>query len=286
MSSAIVALSLTASAAPAAATGPGSGGAGVGPTATGRLGSGGGGPGSGGAGVTGPAPSKPPPEHIPPAPSKRAKGRWLKNFEITEYWPAPESWFIGKPVSAPGLAGRHRIDWLYSATGVSMQGEGIGLDGRMYHIASLGDAGWVTVDGASTAAASGFTGGAPYWRAGAYWRNRKGGVTFPLQAGGWSAGTGRTYVPLDGVSFAVGPSLSLSYYQSMAVDPRVIPLGSRVYIPSYKHDGHGGWFVAQDTGGAIGGRHVDVYRPPPSTPNGSGRLLTGQRVYVIRPKRR
>ena len=22
-------------------------------------------------------------------------GKWMKNFTITEYWPAPESWFVG-----------------------------------------------------------------------------------------------------------------------------------------------------------------------------------------------
>ena len=48
----------------------------------------------------------------------------------------------------------------------------------------------------------------------------------------------------------------------------MIPLGSRVYVPAYRDDGHGGWFIAQDTGGAINGRHIDVYgrrrRPPPT----------------------
>jgi 3D (Asp-Asp-Asp) domain-containing protein len=38
----------------------------------------------------------------------------------------------------------------------------------------------------------------------------------------------------------------------LAVDPRVIPLGSRVYVP-----GHG-VLVADDTGGAIKGRRVDI----------------------------
>jgi 3D (Asp-Asp-Asp) domain-containing protein len=241
---------------------------------------------SGGAGIGGGglAPTKPPPTHVPRPPSKHAKGKWKSNFEVTEYWPAPESWFVGKLVTAPGLPGLHRIDWLYSATGVSMQGEGIGLDGKLYHIDALGDAGWVTVDGKSTAAAGGFGAGAPYWRAGGYWSNRKGAVTFPLLAGGWSAGTGRRYVPLRGVTFAAGPSLPLRYYQSIAVDPGVIPLGSRVYVPAYRHDGHGGWFVAQDTGGAIGGRHIDVYRSPPSASNTSGHLLDHQRVFIIRPR--
>jgi 3D (Asp-Asp-Asp) domain-containing protein len=184
-------------------------------------------------------------------------------------------------VSAPGLPGKHRIDWLYSATGVSMQGEGIGLDGRMYHISALGDGGWVTADGKPTQAADGFSAGVPFWRAGALWRNRQGQVTFPLLAGGWSNGPGRHYVPLHGVSFAEGASLPLRFLQSIAVDPRVIPMGSRVYIPAYRNDGHGGWFVAQDTGGAISGHHLDVYRPPPPSPSDSGQYLTSARVYVI-----
>jgi len=66
---------------------------------------------------------------------------------------------------------------------------------------------------------------------------------------------------LPGVSFARGPSLPLRFYQSIAVDPSVIPLGSRIYIPSYRHDGYGGWFVAQDTGGAIRGQRLDIWEP-------------------------
>ena len=41
-----------------------------------------------------------------------------------------------------------------------------------------------------------------------------------------------------------------------AVDPKVIPLGSRVYI-QYP-DGHGEYAVASDTGGAIKGNRIDV----------------------------
>ncbi len=206
---------------------------------------------SGGASTTG---------HPPASKAKRKattrapkKGQWLSAVTITEYWPAPESWFSGALVSAPGLPGKHRIDWLYSATGVSMEGEGIGLDGRIYHIDALGNAGWVTASGRATSAANGFAAGAPFWRAGAYWRTSTGAVTFPLAAGGWSAGTGRKYVTLSGVTFAPGASLPLRFYQSIAVDSKVIPLGSRVYVPAYAHDGHGGWFTAQDTGGAISG---------------------------------
>ena len=68
----------------------------------------------------------------------------------------------------------------------------------MYHIDSLGNGGWVTAAGQPTSPFDGWSAGAPYWRAGGYWRNRSGAVTFPLAAGGWSAGTGRTYVPLQG----------------------------------------------------------------------------------------
>lgn len=38
-----------------------------------------------------------------------------------------------------------------------------------------------------------------------------------------------------------------------AVDPEVIPLGSVIYVPGY------GYARAEDTGGAIKGRKVDLY---------------------------
>jgi hypothetical protein len=109
-------------------------------------------------------------------------------------------------------------------------------------------------------------------------------VTFPLAAGGWSNGRGAKYVPLRNVSFAAGASLTLHYEQSIAVDPRLIPLGSRVYVPAYRNDGHGGWFIAQDTGGAINGRHIDVYRSPPVSPLDLGSSLAAQRIFVIKAR--
>lgn len=218
-------------------------------------------------------------------PGRHAKGRWLRGVTITEYWPAPESWFVGRLVSAPGLNGLHRIDWLYSASGISMQGEGIGLDGQLYHLANAGAAGWVSAAGRSTSAADGWSAGAPYWRAGAFWRNRRRQVTFPLSSGGWSNGLGLRYVRLPQISFAQGPSAPLRPLQSIAVDPRVIALGSRVYVPAYRHDGHGGWFLAQDTGGGVAGQHIDVYRLPPASSQDPGRYLRSQRIFVIAPKR-
>ena len=238
---------------------------------------------SGGAGLGGLDPNHT--HHkIPKPPGKHERGAWRHDVTITEYWPAPEKWFIGKKVRAPGLRGKHRIDWLYSATGVSMEGEGLGLDGRMYHIDALGNGGWVTRGGAPTSSNDGWAAGPPFWRVGGYWRNRSGGVTFPLAAGGWYAGRGHGYVPLPGVTFAAGASLPLRFYRSIAVDPSVIPLGSRVYIPAYRNDGYGGWFIAQDTGGAITGDHVDVYRSPPASPANGGQYLTGQRIFVVKSK--
>jgi 3D (Asp-Asp-Asp) domain-containing protein len=218
---------------------------------------------------------------LPPAASA-AKGRWMNGFGVTEYYPAPEAWFAGKRVSAPGLPGKHRIDWLYSSRGLSMEGDGVGLDGRRYHISSLGRGGWINSRGLRTAPTrrpGSWTRGLPLWRAGGYWRSGTGLPTFPLESGGWWRGTGIAYVaPPPGISFAAGPSRPLRFWHSVAVDPDVIPLGSKVYIPAYK--GHGGWFRADDIGGAIIGRHLDVYRTPPATPSDSA-FLPHQRVYVI-----
>jgi 3D (Asp-Asp-Asp) domain-containing protein len=214
-------------------------------------------------------------------PSSGGSGRWLGGFELTEYYPALEAWFVGAPVPTPGLSGRHRIDWLYSAHGLSMEGDGIGLDGRQYHVANLGSGGWLTANG-RTGARFGIGADAPFWRTGGFWRTGNDGLTFPLENGGWSNGVGARYVPPPGITFAPGPSRPLAYLRSVAVDPRVIPLGSHIFIPSYQSI-NGGWFEADDTGGAIVGRHIDVFRPPPSNPADTGNFATGQRVYVLPP---
>jgi 3D domain-containing protein len=205
---------------------------------------------------------------------------WVPGFTVTEYFPVPESDFEGALVKAPGLSNRHRVDWLYSARGLTMEGDGIGLDGRIYHVSDTGHGGWVDRRGGASCIGCG---AGIFWRAGGYWRNTRGRLTFPLDGGGWFAGVGSRYVPLRGARFAAGQSRPLRYYVSLAVDPSLIPMGSRIYIPFYRGI-NGGWFTAADTGGAIGGRHVDVYRTPPG--DGSGRYLTGQRVYVVPPRYR
>jgi 3D (Asp-Asp-Asp) domain-containing protein len=202
---------------------------------------------------------------------------------ITEYYPARESWFSGRRVTAPGLAGTYPADFLYSARGLAMEGDGLNDAGQIVQIAQLGSTGWVNAAGQPTlpACLGKWTNGFPVWLRGG-WRNAAGAVTFPLAGGGWSNGTGVKTLPYGGVTFAPNPSPSLRYYHSIAVDPRLIPRGSRVFIPAYQNV-NGGWFVAEDTGGAIKGTHIDVYRPPPMDPSDLGRYMTGQRVLVIPP---
>lgn len=211
-----------------------------------------------------------------------AKARWFGQVQITEYYPAPESWFVGREVTAPGLEGKHRVDWLYSSGGIAMEGDGVGLDGLRYHLARIGTPGWVTDAGKATVpGSSGWTRGWPFWRFGG-WRNADGAVTFPLEAGGWFRGKSARYVKSQGVLFADGPSRTLRPWRSIAVDPSVIPINSSVFIPAYCPTLGHAWFKAEDTGGAISGRHVDVFRNPPKA-RGGDKSFSGQRLYVIPP---
>ncbi|WP_409303621.1 ubiquitin-like domain-containing protein [Peribacillus sp. SCS-155] len=59
--------------------------------------------------------------------------------------------------------------------------------------------------------------------------------------------SGRT---ATGINLRANPNVRI-----IAVDPRVIPLGSKVYVEGY------GYAVAADTGGAIKGHKIDVYFP-------------------------
>ncbi len=206
---------------------------------------------------------------------------WLPKMTVTEYFPARESWFAGRRVSTPGVRGRKsRIDWLYSAVGMSMEGDGLGTDGKRYHIYKVGKGGWIGRDGKKADWGSSNRKRSPFWREWGYWRNAKKGVTFPLDDGTWYAGVGKKYVKPKGVSFKRGPSLPLRYYRSVATDTSFIPRGSLVWVGAYKARNGDGWFRADDTGGAVRGRHIDVYRKPPRWP-GDATTRRNQRLYVV-----
>jgi hypothetical protein len=184
---------------------------------------------------------------------------------------------------APGLRTQHRVDWLYGPHGVAMNGEGLGLDGRFYHFAGPYDFGWVNANGKPTTPCwnSKWTRGRPAWLAFG-WRTKRGTVTYPLANGGWSNGPARGYLPPPAsLLFRPERSRQLPFWHTVATDPRVIPYGSRVFLPNYCRTPARGWFRALDTGGAIIGFHVDVYRAPPATL--VLHELRGQRMYVLPP---
>ena len=60
------------------------------------------------------------------------------------------------------------------------------------------------------------------------------------------------YLPSDGNGAGITATGIRATYGVVAVDPRVIPLGSKVYIPGY------GVALAADTGGAIKGYKIDL----------------------------
>jgi len=229
------------------------------------------------SGGTSPGDSRPPSS----ASVKRAKAlsgaRILRGVKITEYYPAPEKWFRGKRVSAPGITGKHRIDWLYSARGLPMEGDGVDLSGKRWHFEGSQAGGWVNRSGQGSGASG------SYWLDAMYWRNSRGQVTYPLESGGWSNGNAKGgAVSSKNTRFGPGLSLPLRYWQSVAVDRSVIRRGSGVYISRFRNKPGGGYMCAQDTGGAIIGRHIDVFTPSPSTPDG-GESYSNQTVRVIAP---
>lgn len=63
-------------------------------------------------------------------------------------------------------------------------------------------------------------------------------------------------------------------YSTIAVDPRVIPIGSTVYVEGY------GYAVASDTGGAIKGNIIDVFFHSESEASNWGRRSV--KVYILK----
>ena len=53
----------------------------------------------------------------------------------------------------------------------------------------------------------------------------------------------------------------MAQYGVIAVDPRVIPLGTKLYIETTDGSYTYGYSIAADTGGAIKGNKVDLFFP-------------------------
>jgi 3D (Asp-Asp-Asp) domain-containing protein len=70
--------------------------------------------------------------------------------------------------------------------------------------------------------------------------------------------------------------------RTIAVDPEVIPLGSRVYVSCESWPEVNGWYIAEDTGGAIKGNIIDVYMQDYDTCLQFGRRQVEVRVLGVR----
>lgn len=79
-----------------------------------------------------------------------------------------------------------------------------------------------------------------------------------------------------GAITATGKALQ---FGMVAVDPKVIPLGSRLYIETPDQSWVYGYAVAEDTGGAIKGNRIDLFYPSTSTCMQFGRREVN--VYVL-----
>ena len=70
--------------------------------------------------------------------------------------------------------------------------------------------------------------------------------------GGVTTMNATAYHPNDGGGDGITATGTKAGYGTVAVDPSVIPLGSKLYIPQY------GEAIAADTGGAIVGHKIDL----------------------------
>lgn len=78
----------------------------------------------------------------------------------------------------------------------------------------------------------------------------------------------------DGITASGTPTKrDINGYSTIAVDPRVIPLGSRVYVEGY------GYAIAEDIGGAIKGNIIDVFFYSESEAQSWGRRPV--KVYIL-----
>jgi 3D (Asp-Asp-Asp) domain-containing protein len=160
----------------------------------------------------------------------------INDAQITYYTVAEEAKLTGTKTGdygsfAPrGLGGKtYKKEFICSAWGVAMQGTGLGLDGKYVHWKRGGGC-WLARDGRCTT--SGDRQRPPFWL------NNCESAEFEY---------------VNKVTGASGRELVENY--SCAVDPKVIPLGSYVWMESEQR-----WCRADDTGGWIKGNHIDIFR--------------------------
>ncbi|MCR1287513.1 peptidoglycan-binding protein [Shouchella clausii] len=92
-------------------------------------------------------------------------------------------------------------------------------------------------------------------------KTTEGTATYQMEATAYSADcNGCSGVTATGIDLKANPNQKV-----IAVDPSVIPLGSRVYVEGY------GEAIAGDTGGAISGNKIDVFVPSQSDAINFGR---------------
>ena len=84
------------------------------------------------------------------------------------------------------------------------------------------------------------------------------------------------YDPSAGSKTAMGTRARVG---AVAVDPRVIPLGSKLYIESMDGFASYGYATAEDTGGAIKGNRIDLFYSSNAEANRFGRRNV--KVYVL-----
>ena len=90
-----------------------------------------------------------------------------------------------------------------------------------------------------------------------------------VSASAYTAGcNGCSGITSTGINLKKNPGLKV-----IAVDPRVIPLGSKVYVEGY------GYAIAGDTGGAIKGNKIDVFIPTKSAALKWGRKTVKIKVF-------
>ena len=81
------------------------------------------------------------------------------------------------------------------------------------------------------------------------------------------------YLPTDGGGDGITATGIRARHGVVAVDPNVIPLGTRVYIPGY------GEAIAADTGGDIVGNRIDVVLEDYGSAMQFGRRIVD--VYIL-----